>query len=332
MYRKGLLILSIFVLFSLLFSISFSQEEIVLSLDDNPIGFAQGTVGGKGGQVVNVKTEEEFLKYVQDPKTPYIILIDSLITTHTRPVVGSNKTILGTSPKAKIYGYGLNIKNAQNVIVRNLTIYNVYPDKANDAISIDGSKNVWIDHCTLDSRMFVDPNYEDEKDVVDGLCDITNASQNITVSYCIFQNSWKVMLIGSSDSKTGDAVMNVTIHHNIFRNTNSRHPSIRFGTAHIFNNYYQNILLYGVASRMGAKVLVENNYFENVPLPLTTQFESPQDGYIKEVGNTYMGCGDNNITQELEDLSLPYKYTLDPADSVPEILEKTAGAGKKVKL
>ncbi|MGC9003043.1 MAG: hypothetical protein ACP5J9_08875 [Dictyoglomus sp.] len=77
---------------------------------------------------------------------------------------------------------------------------------------------------------------------------------------------------------------------------------------------------YAIASRMGAKLLVENNYFETVALPITTQFKSPQDGYVKESGNLYWECGDNNITQELKELRVPY------------LLDKGAGAGKEVEI
>ncbi len=37
---------------------------------------------------------------------------------------------------------------------------------------------------------------------------------------------------------------------------------------HVFNNYYLNNELYGVATTMNAGVLVEGNYFENVPFPI----------------------------------------------------------------
>ena len=41
--------------------------------------------------------------------------------------------------------------------------------------------------------------------VHDGLLDITNESDFVTVSWCILRNHDKTQLIGSSDKKTGDA-------------------------------------------------------------------------------------------------------------------------------
>ncbi len=328
---RSLIILALLSVF--LFTLGFTQE-VVLTLEDKPIGFGEETTGGLGGKIVTIDNVNDFKKYVQE-KEPYIILVKGIIDTSKEPAqinIESNKTIIGITPDAGIVGWGIYLKKVENVIIRNLTIRNTFENPKNDAITIETSKNVWIDHCTLNSERIVVPENEKEKDKVDALLDIIKASYGITVSWNIFENSWKCTQVGSSDSSTVDVDSKVTYHHNIFRNTNSRHPSVRFGTVHIFNNYYKNILLYGIASRMGAKVIVENNYFEKVPLPITTQFESPQDGYVKEVGNIFIDCGDNNITQELEEVSLPYKYSLNNTKDIPELLMKEAGAGKKVIL
>ncbi|HEX4817694.1 MAG TPA: hypothetical protein VFV66_33560 [Nonomuraea sp.] len=43
---------------------------------------------------------------------------------------------------------------------------------------------------------------------------------------------------------------------------------MRFGEpVHVFNNYYRNNSLYGIASTQNAGVLVEGNYVENVAAP-----------------------------------------------------------------
>lgn len=328
---KFLIILAFLSIFLLAFGFS---QEVILTLEDKPVGFGEKTTGGLGGKTVTVDNISDFKKYAQ-AKEPYIILVKGIIDTSKETAqvnIESNKTIIGITKDAGIVGWGIYLKKVDNVIIRNLTIKNIFENSKNDAITIETSTNIWIDHCTLSSDMVVVPEREKEKDKVDALLDIIKASQGITISWNIFENSWKCTQVGSSDSSTVDVDAKVTYHHNIFRNTNSRHPSVRFGTVHIFNNYYKNILLYGIASRMGAKVIVENNYFENVPLPITTQFESPQDGYVVEFGNIYVNCGENNITQELEEISLPYEYYLDETESIPELLLLEAGAGKEVLL
>lgn len=325
------------ILLGLILTLGFSQEEFkenVLTLNDKPVGFGESTTGGAGGKIVTVDNISDFKKYAQ-AQEPYIILVKGVIDTSKEEgqvKIGSNKTIIRITPDASIIGWGLYLKEVNNVIIRNLTIKNKVENPKNDAITVEASQNVWIDHCTLSSDMVVVPEREKDKDKVDALLDIIKGSKGITVSWNIFENSWKCTQVGSSDSSTIDAEARVTYHHNIFRNTNSRNPSVRFGVVHIYNNYYQNILLYAIASRMGAKVLVENNYFDTVALPITTQFESPQDGYVKESGNLYWDCGDNNITQELKELKVPYNYELNEADVLSYLLEKDAGAGKEVEI
>ena len=64
------------------------------------------------------------------------------------------------------------------------------------------------------------------------------------------------MLIGHSDSASSDTgYLKTTIHNNWFDGTRSRHPRVRFGEVHVFNNYYLNNIEYGVASTMEADVL-----------------------------------------------------------------------------
>jgi len=55
--------------------------------------------------------------------------------------VGSNKSILGNSG-AVISGCGLNVSEASNVIIRNITFRN-WND---DAVNVQYSTRVWIDH------------------------------------------------------------------------------------------------------------------------------------------------------------------------------------------
>lgn len=47
-------------------------------------------------------------------------------------------------------GVGLRMNGVSNVIIRNLTIKKVLAS-AGDAIGIQASKNVWVDHCDLSS-------------------------------------------------------------------------------------------------------------------------------------------------------------------------------------
>jgi pectin lyase len=63
--------------------------------------------------------------------------------------VGSNKSILGSGSAGVIKGKGLRIANgAKNVIIQNIHITNLNPHYVwgGDAITLDGTDLVWIDH------------------------------------------------------------------------------------------------------------------------------------------------------------------------------------------
>ena len=83
--------------------------------------------------------------------------------------------------------------------------------------------------------------------------------------------------MGHSDSQISDTAMKVTYHHNFFNGTRQRHPRVRFGKAHVYNNYYLSApnTIYGVSSNMNAQVMVEGNYFINNPIPQKPPTEVP---------------------------------------------------------
>jgi pectate lyase len=72
-------------------------------------------------------------------------------------------------------GVGLTINKQSNVIVRNLKISKVVADNG-DAITIQASNNVWVDHVDLSSDL------DHDKDYYDGLVDVTHASEWVTIS------------------------------------------------------------------------------------------------------------------------------------------------------
>ena len=89
----------------------------------------------------------------------------------------------------------------------------------------------------------------------------------------------------------GDTVIRATYHHNYFHDVGSRLPSIRFGKAHVFNNYYVNVPDgSGVNSRMGAVVRVEGNHFQGVENPICF-LDSAKTGYWDiGAGNMFESC------------------------------------------
>jgi len=176
--------------------------------------------------------------------------------------VGGNTTIVGLGKDATIRGGWLDIRGAANmpltnIIIRNITFedtYDCFPawdpndgalgswNALYDSISLRYSENVWINHNAFRDSLTVDslmPLYFGVPfQQHDGILDIIDASDLITVSWNQFENHDKVMLIGSSDSNTADRDhLRVTLHHNLFDGTGQRTPRVRFGQVHVYNNY-----------------------------------------------------------------------------------------------
>ena len=207
--------------------------------------------------------------------------------------VGSNTTIVGLDKHATIRGAQLDLRGSSsnqrsNVIIRNITFqdtFDCFPawspadgalgswNAEYDAIAMRQIHHVWIDHNLFEDKDTIDstePTYFGvHYERHDGLTDITNASNYVTVSWNKYRNHDKVMLIGSSDSGStaaGDrGKLNVTIHHNLFLNLGQRTPRVRFGKVHVYNNYY-NIdhspkYVYSWGVGIESAIYAENNFF-----------------------------------------------------------------------
>jgi pectate lyase len=178
-----------------------------------------------------------------------------------RQFVGSNVTIVGLGSGARIVGAHIFVRDADNVIIRNLTVSDAYqcfpewdptdgdPGTWNadyDNISVRTSSHVWLDHNTFDDGEHPPSSYPEllgaPFEVHDGLVDVTHGSNYVTISYNEFLDHDKTMLIGSSNSGAtarGDfGKLNVTVHHNLFDNLGQRLPRVRFGQVHVYNNHY----------------------------------------------------------------------------------------------
>lgn len=157
------------------------------------------------------------------------MLVSGTITGNTVVKVGSNKSVLGTSG-ASLIGVGLRVNKKSNVIIRNLKVSKVLAS-AGDAIAIQASTKVWVDHVDVSSDR------DHDKDFYDGLLDVTHGSTFVSITNSVLHDHWKASLVGHSDNNgSEDKAVTVTYAFNKWYNLNSRMPSFRFGTGHIFNN------------------------------------------------------------------------------------------------
>jgi pectate lyase len=305
-------------------------------------GFASidgGTTGGYGGDSVTVTNGADLvavLKEKRNDTTPLTIYVDGTLTADNSDGAKQfdvkdmeNISIIGIDNNALLDGIGINIVRANNVIVRNLTIrYNRIGQK--DGISIQGtSHHIWIDHNEIYNSLDVDKDYYDE--LVSG----KNQIDNITISYNYLHDSWKTSLWGSSDSDSYER--RVTFLGNHWQNAYSRMPLFRFGQGHVANNYYENVISTAINSRMGARIRIDGNHFQDCQNPIVS-FYSDSQGYWDTADNIF-----ENVTWEENTSSgiiagpnvgstvsytPPYNYSLVPADDVKQHVLNNAGVGK----
>ncbi|KAJ7546320.1 hypothetical protein O6H91_08G035600 [Diphasiastrum complanatum] len=210
-------------------------------------GFGSATVGGLDGPVYHVtclsEEGEGTLRAACQQNNPLWIVFDvsGTIELTSSLRVSSFKTIDGRGQRVKITGKGLHLRECEHVIICNLEFEGGRgPDE--DGIQIKPhTRNVWVDRCTL-------------SDYDDGLIDITRQSTDITVSRCHFHHHNKTMLISADPKHVEDRCIRVTIHHCFFDGTRQRHPRLRFGKVHLYNNYTRDWAIYAVCASVEAQV------------------------------------------------------------------------------
>jgi len=304
------------------------------------IGYGSKATGGAGGREVVVTTAEA-LKAACESAEPMIIRVKGAIVhdvsggdDNARIFVKSNKTIEGIGTDASVDA-NFNAVGVDNVIFRNLTIMNPNGKGTEDGIEFTkGCTNIWVDHCTF-------------KQCLDGALDIKKGSDFVTVSWCKFDYTSATHdhnfanLIGHDDKETGDrGKLHVTMHHNWYaNNVIERMPRVRYGTVHVFNNYYSsNRTHYNIGVGVESQILIEASYFQN-------QGDSTWFNWY-EPNKCTEACAPGRIHWTADNIfagttrastwapnstvfTPPYEYRayLDNASDVPRIVSAGAGAG-----
>jgi pectate lyase len=286
-----------------------------------------GTTGGAGGRTVTVTSFDD-LREQASASGARTVQVSGNFSCDEEVRVTADKTIVGVGAGSGLTGCGLSIRDTGNVIVRNLKIAKVPAGTGNgDAIHIDNATRVWIDHNDLSSDT------THGSDFYDGLLDMTHAADYITVSWNVFHDHIKCVLVGHSDDNAGEDTgkLRITFHHNVFRDCGQRNPRVRFGDpVHVYNNYFVQTkefeYSYGIATTEDAGVLVEANYFENIAEPVHLGEADSDPGRLVARDNHSINSGP--ILTEGSVAAIPYPYQKDPAASVKSIVTGGAGTGK----
>lgn len=176
-------------------------------------------------------------------------------------------TLEGIGNDATVNGWGIRVKNAQNVEIRNLGIMNVDSDEGDNVGLQQNNQYVWVHNCD-----FFYGHAGSDKDQVkgDGALDC-KMSTYITFSYNHFWDNGKSNLLGLKEG-TSEGYY-ITYHHNWYDHSDSRHPRVRYYSAHVYNNYYDGNAKYGAGSTLGSSVFMEANYFRNCKYPMMTSLQ-----------------------------------------------------------
>ncbi|KAF7887520.1 hypothetical protein EAF00_009814 [Botryotinia globosa] len=187
--------------------------------------------------------------------------------------LGSNKSIVGVGAAGKIKGRGFYISGAKNIIIQNVEFVEMNPKYiwGGDAISVDGTDLLWIDHVKISriGRQFITmgPGASNRVSVTNSEFDGTT----LWSAKCNNHHYWTLYFTGSQDT--------VTFKGNYIHNTSGRGPKVGGLSSSVepnvffqaANNYWSDIQGAGGSAFQigkGAKVLAEGNIFENALTPV----------------------------------------------------------------
>ena len=225
------------------------------------------------------------------------ILLNGDIVIENKQNANSRITFEGVGEDAVADGWGIRIKNASNIEIRNIGSMNCNSNEGDNIGLQQENDHIWIHNVDF---FYGDAGSDGDQAKGDGALDCKR-SKYVTFSYNHFWDSGKSNLLGLSETQ-GDPELLITYHHNWYDHSDSRHPRVRFYTAHVYNNYYDGNSKYGVGSTLGSSVFVENNYFRNCKYPMLTSlqgtdvfygfptFSGEDGGSIKAFGNTIIGA------------------------------------------
>ena len=240
-------------------------------------------------------------------------------------------TLEGVGNDATFNGFGLRLKNASNIEIRNIGFMNCDSGEG-DSISLQQSNDhIWVHNCDIFYGM---AGSDADQNKGDGALD-TKKSTYITHSFNHFYDTGKSHLLGNS----GETEENyLSYHHNWYDHSDSRHPRVRTATVHVYNNFYDGVSKYGIGATEGASIFAENNYFLNTNYAMLISmqgsdiagdnegtFSSEDGGIIKAFGNVYVGTGHPVVTYQQNSTQFDCYLASTRDEKVPSSVVATKG-------
>jgi pectate lyase len=228
--------------------------------------------------------------------TDFNYLLNGDIVVENNNLSTGSITLEGVGSDAVAYGWGIRIKNASNIELKNLGFMLTDASEGDNVGIQQNNDHIWVHNCDM---FYGAAGSAADQAKGDGALDCKKSTY-VTHSYNHFWDNGKCNLLGLSENTTTG--LYATYHHNWYDHSDSRHPRVRFYSAHVYNNYFDGNSKYGVGSTMGSSVFVEGNYFRNCKYPMLTSlqgtdiyngsvgtFSGEDGGTIKAFNNTMIG-------------------------------------------
>ena len=194
-------------------------------------GFGALATGGRNGEIVRVTNLDDsgpgsFREAVSKPNRFVVFDLGGVIRLKSNVSVPNNITLAGHSAPGEggcFYGKAVSFSGSSNVIVRYLRFrQGIDGDRGKCSINISGGSNMIFDHCSIQWGRW------------DSL-GVTQGSHDITFQHCIIGEAIDPQRFGA----LVDSVTNVTLHHNLWINNQSRNPKAK-GQIQYHNNVVYN--------------------------------------------------------------------------------------------
>ncbi|KAE8738905.1 Pectin Lyase-like [Frankliniella occidentalis] len=228
----------------------------------------------------------------------------------TELLVGSNKSILSKNRRGVIKGKGLRIKNANNVIIKDITITDINPGViwAGDALALDNVQNVWIHRVTFRrvGRQHLVTYQKTNKGITVSSCLFDGTTTN--AAYCDKEHYWVWLFWGTHDE--------ITLINNQIVNSAGRLPhaggwSKSWNLIHLIGNEFVTNRHTGIEPRLGGQILAEGNKFINFRYPVNPNSKGghlalPNDGNAANKCKRYFG--QNCLVNKYQNSPAPSRF------------------------
>ncbi len=236
----------------LLFIISSCASQAVPPAFPGAEGFGALATGGRGGEVYHVANLDDsgpgsFRDAVSRPNRTVVFDIGGVVNITSRLQVAPDITIAGqTAPGDGITVYGERVAFSDNTIVRHMRFHgSIAMPRGGCTVIIDNLKNAIFDHVSIAWGRWDNIHIKGTSDV--------------TLQYCLIAEGIDPQMFGALIERP----RNITIHHCLWSNNQSRNPKGKAGLQY-YNNVVYNWRVSGFVGGHSAADHYQdmiNNYF-----------------------------------------------------------------------